>query len=189
MTFRQTCVTLAAGTMLTLGATAAGAAVIKAGDYGAGPFFDTAAASLGPGHYRFTIELTTPVDFVDGFAQKQTVTNFFCIDPSIGPDEFNCGGDEVPTQPLWDKVTPTLYQALITVNPFRNVPFSSGFIVRFTEEDDCCTFEYGWDAPGRGSYVLSFAQVPEPASWALMIAGFSLLGVGARRRLGVELAA
>jgi hypothetical protein len=169
--------------ILASAAAPASAVVIKAADYGPGSFFDTAAAGLGPGTYRFSLTLTTPVDFVDGYAEKLTVTNFFCIDPSIGPDEFSCGGDDVPTQPLWDRVTPTLYQASITVNPFVNQPVAGGGpTVRYTEEDFCCTFQYGWEAPGAGSYVLSYAQVPEPESWALMIAGFGLLGVGMRRR-------
>ena len=168
---------------MALTAVPASGAVIKAGDYGPGSFFDTAATGLAPGSYRFTIELTTPVPYVDGYAEKQTITNFYCIDPDVGPEEFNCGGDEVPTQPLWDQVTPTLYQAMMMVNPFRNVPVSGGgFVVRYTEQDDCCRFQYGWDAPGGGSYVLSYVQVPEPASWAMMIAGLGLLGVGVRHR-------
>ena len=180
MTFRPT--SGAAIAALALAAAPAASAVIKTGGYDAGSFSDTAAIGLGPGTYRFSIALTTPVPFVDGFAEKQTVTNFYCIDPDIGPDEFYCGGNEVPTQPLWDQVTPTLYQAMLTVNPFRDVPFSSGFVVRYTEQDDCCRFEYGWDAPGGGSYVLSYVQVPEPASWAMMIAGFGLLGAGVRHQ-------
>jgi hypothetical protein len=33
-----------------------------------------------------------------------------------------------------------------------------------------------------GSFTLSSAAVPEPASWAMLIAGFGLVGVAARRR-------
>jgi hypothetical protein len=188
MTFGSMRVTFAAAALAGSSFTAAEAqaAVIKAGDYAAGSFFDTAAESLGPGRYIFSITLTTPVDFVDGYAEKQTVTNFFCSDPAVGPDEFNCGGNEVPTQPLWDQVTPTLYQAAMTVNPDVNAPFDAPPIVRYTERDECCTFQFGWEAPGAGSYVLSYRAVPEPATWALMLAGFGLTGAVSRRANGTR---
>ena len=37
--------------------------------------------------------------------------------------------------------------------------------------------------------VDTIAAVPEPASWALMIAGFGLVGAAARRRRGLVVAA
>jgi hypothetical protein len=43
---------------------------------------------------------------------------------------------------------------------------------------------------GNGvSSTFSFAAVPEPASWALMIGGFGLVGTAARRRNGLPAAA
>ncbi|HEV2568326.1 PEPxxWA-CTERM sorting domain-containing protein [Sphingomonas sp.] len=173
----------AAAALLTVAPAAA--VVIQTGSYDAGRFDGTAGATLGPGRYVFSLQLTTVVPFMDGYAEKQTYSAFFCRDPDISPDEFPCGGNNVPTQPLWDPVTPTLWQAAITVNPDQTVLTPNDFIVRYYEFDDCCTFQFGWESDAAGRYVLYYAQVPEPASWALMIAGFGLLGAGVRQRTAI----
>lgn len=46
---------------------------------------------------------------------------------------------------------------------------------------------YNWDSnrgDNAGSILFQIAVVPEPATWALLIAGFGLVGIGMRRRRG-----
>ena len=40
----------------------------------------------------------------------------------------------------------------------------------------------GGSAPSTTDYLLGAAGIPEPASWAMLIAGFGLIGVASRRR-------
>ena len=63
------------------------------------------------------------------------------------------------------------------------------FQFTLSEASDVRFFIY--DTPvtdNRGGVSLSVAAVPEPAAWALMIAGFGLVGFSARRRKAIALA-
>ena len=177
---RQAWATLAAA--LALGAaTPASAAVIATGDYGADAMvFDTGSLVLGPGDYRFTLTVTAPL--VAQNASVETVTNFFCVDPDLGPEEFPCGGSDVPTTYAFAEITPLRFEALVTVNPFTNNPFPAGLIVRYEEFDDCCSYIVDLQTGAAGSYTLSVAAVPEPATWGLLLAGTAAAGAGLRRR-------
>jgi hypothetical protein len=143
--------------------------------------------TLGPGSYRFSFETTAPFAEFYGQVEKLTIWNAFC-DERDGNGEFYCGGDTVPTVPLFDPVTPTLYQLKITVNPFVETFTPDDFVVRTIEFDDCCTYAFDFIAGGEGSFSISYAAIPEPASWALLILGFGAVGAAQRRRPAFRLA-
>lgn len=159
------------------------AAVIETGAYEPGLTTRTGGLNLGPGSYRFDLRLTTPVLNVFGYPEKITTTNFVCFDPDIRPDEFFCGGDNVPTQPLFEQVTPTLWRAFLTVDPPSVTTYPpGGFFVRDETFDECCTYIFDIESEAPGRFVFSYAAVPEPASWALMVTAFGLAGAAFRRR-------
>jgi len=158
------------------------ATTIRTGSYGSGNFVaDSGDYALGPGRYRFTLRFTTAPLYQASEVEKTTTTNFFCVDPDGGAGEFACGGDNVPTTIGFDEVTPTVFQANLTVDGLRNVTFDSPPIVRYEEFDTCCGFRVEFEAVDPGRYTLSVAAVPEPAGWALMIGGMGLVGSALRR--------
>jgi hypothetical protein len=59
-----------------------------------------------------------------------------------------------------------------------NASFSSNF---FCGNDPNCTGTQ-LSSVGTNTAVLGTGAVPEPASWAMLIAGFGLTGAAARRR-------
>jgi len=159
--------------------------VLDSGTYAAGEYvYDFGSFGAGLGKYRATLSFSTPpTTFWGGWVEKQTVTNFYCQDP--GSPTYACGGDDVPTLYDFTPVTPTQYIATITVNPFRSVPLSgSDPIIRYDEFETCCDYyNFEFDAGGAGSYTLSLASVPEPATWALMIFGMGAIGAALRGRV------
>ena len=168
----------------TLSSTAAALTVIDTGNYSTGEYvFRSGSFGLSPGKYRATLTFSSaPSFFWQGYVEKQTVTNFFCEDPSTS-GTFNCGGDGVPTLYDFIPVTPTRYVANITVNPFKTVPFVSDPIVRYDEFDSCCDYyNFEFDAGEAGSYALTLGAIPEPANWAMMIVGLGAVGAVMRRR-------
>ncbi len=174
---------IAAAAMAIIAAAPAQAAVIASGSFGADEsVFQDGALTLGPGRYRFVLTVTTPLQFQGSSIQKSTVTDFICFDPDIAPGEFPCGGDDVPTIYDLAQVTPTRFETLVTVDPASEVPFNSPPIIRYRTFDTCCTFAVDLVSAGAGAYELSFAAVPEPSIWALMIAGVGGTGAGLRRR-------
>ena len=159
------------------------ATMLSTGSYAAGEFVQVfGSTNTGPGKYRFDIQFSTTPNYVYGYAEKTTVTNFYCSDPSISPGIFYCGGDDVPT--LYDFMPsgPTLYSATVTVAPPSSTPFLSDPIVRYDDFETCCTYQFDFDSSSAGSYIFSVSAVPEPASWALMIMGFAAAGVAMRRK-------
>lgn len=64
--------------------------------------------------------------------------------------------------------------------------FTTGAIL-FTGTEAAPTFKLGTfnlvsAIPGVPDYTLTISAVPEPASWAMLVAGFGALGMAARRR-------
>ncbi|WP_293864936.1 MULTISPECIES: PEPxxWA-CTERM sorting domain-containing protein [unclassified Sphingomonas] len=157
----------AAPVVVTSGSFASGDSIGQVGSYG-----------VGPGRYRFTFATDAPVDLFVGEVINTRTTNIFCNEGS-GP--FYCGGDDVPLMPSLDPAGPGRWAALIEVMPFTITP-GGGFIDRYETSDSCCGYDFAFEALGAGSYVLSVEGVPEPASWALMLAGFAATGAALRMR-------
>lgn len=63
---------------------------------------------------------------------------------------------------------------------------AAGNDIRFFFQDTVSQYRVNTFSPGASAYVTAtsaaVAGVPEPASWAMMIAGFGLLGAAARQR-------
>lgn len=176
--------------LAAIAATPASAMVIATGSFGADEsVFDSYAVDYGPGRYRFTLTLSVPVLANSSFVQKLTVTNFFCMDPDVGPDEFACGGNDVPTDYAFQAVTPLTSRALVDVAPLASVPFGSPPIVRYEEFDTCCDITIDLATAAAGTYTLSAVAVPEPASWVLLIVGIGAVGGRLRRRTDAPLPA
>lgn len=157
----------AAPTVITSGSFAAGDSVGQFGSYAA-----------GPGRYRFTFETTAPIDLFSGDVVNTRSTNIFC---ASGGGPFYCGGDDVQIMPTLDPAGAGHWSAVIQVMPFTITP-GGGFIDHYESTDSCCRYEFAFDALGAGNYVFSVEGVPEPASWALMIAGFTAIGGALRMR-------
>lgn len=161
-----------AATIINLGTFGPNASVHANGAFGA-----------GPGTYKATLTLSTPVTFFTGMIIKTTTTNFFCQD--TGAPEFNCGGDDVPTLNDLMPVNPLLYTVVFKVDPKMTVLTPNEFVTRTETFDSCCDFSLDFQSVEGGSYELSFAAlggVPEPATWMLAIMGMGAIGVAMRRR-------
>ncbi|MEO6091947.1 MAG: PEPxxWA-CTERM sorting domain-containing protein [Novosphingobium sp.] len=159
------------------------ATIITSGNYTAGQ--DTALfgnVNLGPGTYRFALDLTSVPSFVSGDFFKTIVYNEFC-DFMDGSGVVYCGGDDTISGGQLTVLTPTRYVTTLTVNPFISGPIVGGGIrVAFNQSEICCSYQIDFSTPTDGRYVLSYGAVPEPAVWTLMILGIGASGAALRRR-------
>jgi hypothetical protein len=134
-----------------------------------------------PGSYRAYASFSGPGAFSLRYQVIRT-TNFFC-DFEDGGGFVACGGDDVPigfdTFSSPGERSATLAYAIGA--PFREdySPTQYGLVFDHAEGAD---FEFIFEDDGSVSYRVVTAPVPEPASWALMLAGFGLAGAALRRR-------
>lgn len=176
--------------VLALGLSSQGQAqtIFASGSYTSGEqVFGGGDLFLGPGTYRFSFTTTAPFAEFYGQVEKESYYNEWC-DFRDGAGEQSCGGNNVPTTPLFEPVTPTLYQLRITVDPFRETLTPEDIVVRRVEFDDCCTYSFDFIAGDAGVYSVSYAAIPEPESWALLILGFGAVGAAYRRKPALRLA-
>jgi len=154
---------------------------ITSGSY-TGSSFNSAGGefSLGPGSYEISLAFSQPVSDVSGWVEKVFTYNDYC---NLGEGEFYCGGDDDAIIPLFAMVTPQLYQLVLTVNGPRTVHGAPGdIVVREDQSDSCCTYGLDFTSGSPGRFTLSYAAIPEAPTWALLLAGFGLLGAALRRR-------
>ncbi len=95
-----------------------------------------------------------------------------------------------------DGTLQTIYSQLLTNGQVQFIPalgtinFTPGTVTSIGFGCDNCSFntyhQFGYN--GESGFSLT-AGVPEPASWALMIVGFGIVGVSARRRSRATIAA
>lgn len=139
--------------------------------------------SSRPGSYEITFTFNRPVTFYLGYDWYYSYNEW---DAKTG---FNLGGNNWSggDQVIYDNPTVSgIYKW--TVN--QNLNYTSGGI-RYTGE-----YFYGpvrFDFFGTGGTPVAYrvdvkTPVPEPAEWALLIAGFGLAGGALRRRTGFKLA-
>ena len=192
---------MAAGAVIALGATGAGAATLLDIPAATGALptdtsvTDVFKAAAGPGDASFIIDGYLSLDgqnyYEDDFGLSLN-------GKSILTGTFNLGGggdNVVYTQPLGSTVTN------ISGNG-TNVTFAGGQVVVDTpvslvDGTNLLTFSYtslagpdhagfqglgdeGWGV--RQIQVTGAAQVPEPATWAMMLVGFAGLGAALRMR-------
>ena len=179
--------TLAVAAVIAFSGNTQAQTVIKTGSYAAGEqAYGGGSVFLSPGTYRFDFATTGPLAQFYGQVELQSYWAAYC-DEREGAGEFFCGGDNVPTIPLFDSITPTRYQLKITVRPFTETHTPDAFVVRTIEYDDCCTYAFDFTSREAGAYSISYAAIPEPSTWALFILGFGVVGAEARnwrRRAG-----
>jgi hypothetical protein len=165
---------------LALPSAASATTVISTGSYAAGDSVGVdGSINLGAGTYRFTLALTGAAEGVEGEVTKLTNYVDYCDMDGSGAASY-CGSDDFPTSPLLEAVSPTVYQALLTVDAPYTVHYSG--VDRTDYTDSCCTYNFDFQAITGGTYSFSFAAVPEPATWMMMVLGFGLLGAAKRRR-------
>ena len=165
----------------------ASAAVIATGSYQADELVSVSAATVAPvpGRYRFDLTLGSAPSAFFGEVTKTITDTFFCIDPDNPGPPFYCAGDDVPQAYLLEAVSPTLYSAPVVLGPAYFIYNPDGSY-RYHGED-CCSAMFEFQSVAAGTYTLSVTQVPEPASWALMIGGMGLTGGVFRRRVRAEI--
>lgn len=167
--------------LLAVATPAAAATADISGIYDAGVLVAQGGSfALGPGAYEFSLSFSDPVsDFVYGYVGKTTVTNSFCDE---GEGEFYCGGDDVPTEPLFEMINPQLYQLSLVVNGPSSYTYPPGsVVVRDDQFDLCCQYGFSFISGEAGRYTLSYAAIPEPRIWSMMILGFGAVGWSIRR--------
>jgi hypothetical protein len=55
-------------------------------------------------------------------------------------------------------------------------------VVREDQFDLCCTYGFEFNGGDAGHFTLSYAAIPEPATWGMMLLGFGAIGFASRRR-------
>jgi hypothetical protein len=136
---------------------------------------------VGPGRYHADIAFSAPGEFALRYQVIRT-TNFFC-DFDDGAGFVPCGGGDVPIG--FDlfagpgETAATLFYAIAA--PFRENYSPTQFGLVFDHADGA-SLDYVFGADGAVSYRVVTAPVPEPASWALLIAGLALAAQALRRR-------
>lgn len=136
-----------------------------------------------PGTYRysFTLDRAAPAEI---FLFAQETYNWYGVD-----DGIYYGGDDVPIEPIYSFLTPgTEGEGLFTLQPpyehfYPGDPAIHELGFYFMTDAQLRLYGAFGDDPIR--YVFSAAPlspVPEAQNWALMIAGFGLVGAGLRRR-------
>jgi hypothetical protein len=134
-----------------------------------------------PGRYKANIEFTAPGEITLSYRVIRT-TSLFC-DFGDGNGFVGCGGDDTPqgfdTDSGVGATTATLLYALAA--PFREdySPVEYGLVF---DHADGASFEFTFANDGYVDYRAASIVVPEPATWAMMLVGFTAVGASLRRR-------
>jgi len=170
----------AAIALLAAASPAQATTTVVSGTYTGGYQSTGGSFSLGEGSYLISLSFSNPVSDFDGTLEKTYAYDAYC---NFGAGDVLCGGDDVPIDLTFNMVTPQLYQLLLTINGPETIVIPPGhFESREDTHESCCGFGFGFTSSGSGHFVLSYADVPEPATWAMMLIGFGAIGAAARRR-------
>ncbi|MEI9966371.1 MAG: PEPxxWA-CTERM sorting domain-containing protein [Candidatus Moraniibacteriota bacterium] len=127
--------------------------------------------------------LETSVDWDDLFPQSITATFNFTL-----PEVF---GGSVPGNTYGQSLIGIVQQGVVSWNNSGNasLAFGGGGLLNVHLEDGIFNSGFfgvdeglGEGAHINGQFTLVSAPVPEPATWAMMISGFGLVGGALRRR-------
>lgn len=172
--------------MALLAPTAASAAVIQTGVFDRSHASTTYKLGVQPGGtYRVDIAVDKRPGFIDGEYNVRFTSSNCLIDPNrseCAPNDETHGFRAV-------KVNDLLWTTLIEI-PALGSAFGRRYLYAIT---DFGGFSSGiaTDQESADNYPINYTitatAIPEPATWALLIAGFGAAGVGARRRRGAPL--
>jgi hypothetical protein len=127
-----------------------------------------------------------------------TLANQISFASSVSPYAHSHGQDvNFTITATIDGVDKVIYTQLLTNGSEQSIlalgpiNFVGGTVSSIGFGCDACsgnTFHY-FGYSGETTFSLATAGVPEPANWALLIAGFGLVGAAARRRRAVAVSA
>ena len=140
-------------------------------------FIEPAALPPTPGTYVFALKMGSPGNYEPFGSLRYNIDYSFYCDGQV------CGGNNAQYDVLLERVNDTLLQAEVVFK----APYTTG-------DDHFRTYyptgkiKYLWFGayfPDEGpevSYQFTITAIPEPATWALLLAGFGAVGGAVRRR-------
>lgn len=143
------------------------------------PWFDIwlVDVPVSPGRYRFQVTLSG--DYLDfsGYVERYVHYEYYC-------GGVWCGGDDGSSAvAFFARVSRNVYAMEAEILPARIEGF--GDYLTVYEDDQFRNLIMGV-TPGLNrtpvAWTLTVTSIPEPATWAMMIAGFGLAGAAMRRR-------
>lgn len=146
---------------------------------------------LAPGKYFIELQLSSPVSDFFGRVYSQIWINDFCT-----PNFLLCGFDDNYTNYPLSQISSTRYStSVVRVSRTTTVPLPFAEYdtnaIRVTQ-DLCCGAEFDFAPTGPGTYTISVTNIPEPATWMMLLMGFGAIGAGIRnmrhRKAGRQLA-
>ena len=185
MDLMRSCVAAAAALFLSFAPSVAGAVTIS----GVVPFDPSGEAIVygpifsDPGTYRYSFTLDRPAA-AEIYLFAQETYNWFGVD-----DGVYYGGDAVPIEPVFSFLTPgTSGEGLFTLKPpyenfYPGDPYIHELGYFFMKSAELRIYGNPGDPPIGFTFTGELlSAVPEPAHWALLIAGFGLVGGSLRYR-------
>jgi hypothetical protein len=124
--------------------------------------------ALSPGKYLVSVSFDADATL----ATSSFVEGIFIYDIDCGG--FICGGSDGPLGWAYVRRSPRSFEAAVELRPAHR----DGSLIFQADRgvfSRIATF-------GPAGYTFAISSAPEPASWALMIAGFGLAGAALRRR-------
>ncbi len=164
---------LLAATLLASATVAPAATLIQISGSGTWPTAATASDHIVPGAaYSFTFRIHNPYAGPTGEISNGTV--------DITGHRFTVGGVDVPELP--DYVLFFVTSSLGAFDLAYPSEVLSFYGPDFGSTGTVALGDYHLTNIAGGTTELSITAVPEPGEWALLIAGFGLVGTAARRR-------